>query len=110
MRRVAVYGGRRVLHNPASRSGRTREGDRNPWNTQSGEAGVPEQLRVFDRALLRHRQARARAQGPVTFLIDRVANELGERLGAVNREFDRALDLGSPSPAVVRALAGVPAI
>jgi len=44
--------------------------------------------------------------GPETFLIDRVAVELGERLSAVLRTFERAVDLGSPTDAVARALAG----
>lgn len=60
---------------------------------------------IFDRRLLRLRQARARARGPATFLIDRVADELGERLSAVLREFDVAVDLGTPTDAVRRMLA-----
>src|SRR5471032_2682514 len=59
---------------------------------------------IFDRKLLRTRQKRARALGPETFLIDRVADELGERLSAVLRQFERAVDLGNPSDAVRRAL------
>ena len=59
---------------------------------------------IFDRKLLRTRRKRARALGPETFLIDRVADELGERLGAVLRQFDRAVDLGTPSDAVRSAL------
>ena len=60
---------------------------------------------IFDRQLLRRRLARAQALGPATFLIDRVAQELGERLGVVLRQFERAADLGTPTDAVVRALA-----
>jgi SAM-dependent methyltransferase len=60
---------------------------------------------IFDRKLLRMRQKRARALGPETFLIDRVADELGERLGAVLRQFERAVDLGTPSDAVRGVLA-----
>lgn len=60
---------------------------------------------IFDRTLLRRRQARARALGPETFLINRVADELGERLGAVLRQFDRAVDLGTPADAVRHVLA-----
>ncbi len=48
---------------------------------------------------------RGRALGPATFLIDRVADELGERLTAVLRRFDRAVDLGTPTDAVRRVLA-----
>lgn len=60
---------------------------------------------IFDRTLLRARQRRARALGAETFLIDRVAAELGERLSAVLRQFDRAVDLGTPTDAVRRVLA-----
>ena len=60
---------------------------------------------IFDRRLLRARQTRARALGPATFLLDRVAGELAERLSAVLRRFDSAVDLGTPTDAVRRALA-----
>jgi SAM-dependent methyltransferase len=60
---------------------------------------------IFDRTLLRARRARARALGPATFLVDRVAEELGERLAAVLRSFDVAVDLGTPTGAVCRVLA-----
>ncbi len=59
---------------------------------------------IFDRSLLRRRQQRARVLGAETFLIDRVAVELGERLSAVLRQFDRAVDLGTPTDAVRRVL------
>src|SRR5947209_4873281 len=36
---------------------------------------------IFDRPLLRVRRRRARALGPETFLLDRVAADLAERLG-----------------------------
>jgi SAM-dependent methyltransferase len=60
---------------------------------------------IFDRNLLRARQRRARALGPATFLLDRVAAELGERLAVVLRKFERAVDLGTPTDAVRRVLA-----
>ena len=60
---------------------------------------------IFDRKLLRLRQARAQALGPETFLIDRIAEELGERLSAVLRQFDRAADVSTPTDAVRRVLA-----
>jgi len=66
---------------------------------------MPQSPLVFDRALLRGRQTRARALGPETFLIDRVAADLAERLGAVLRQFDVAVDLGTPGGAVRTALA-----
>lgn len=60
---------------------------------------------IFDRRLLRARQQRARASGPEAFLLDWVADELAERLSAVLRQFDRAVDLGTPGDAVRRVLA-----
>src|SRR5690349_25041318 len=60
---------------------------------------------IFDRRLLRLRQNRARQLKPATFLLDRVAADLGERLAAVLRWFDVAVDLGTPSDAVRRVLA-----
>ena len=60
---------------------------------------------IFDRRLLRVRQQRARALGPETFLIDRVAGDLAERLSVVLRRFERAVDLGTPTDAVRRLLA-----
>jgi SAM-dependent methyltransferase len=54
---------------------------------------------------MRMRQARARKLGPATFLLDRAAVELGERLSAVLRRFDVVADLGTPTDAVRRVLA-----
>jgi len=65
---------------------------------------------VFDRALLRRRQQRALALGAETFLIDRVAAELAERLGAVLRQFAVAADLGTPANALRDSLAGNPGV
>jgi SAM-dependent methyltransferase len=59
----------------------------------------------FDRMLLRTRRRRANALGPETFLLDRVASDLAERLDAVLREFSVAVDLGTPTDAVRLALA-----
>jgi SAM-dependent methyltransferase len=59
---------------------------------------------LFDRRLLRDRRRRAAALGPATFLLDRVAADLGERLQTVLRQFDRAVDLGTPTDAVRRVL------
>jgi SAM-dependent methyltransferase len=55
--------------------------------------------------LLRVRQQRAYSLGPETFLLDRVADDLGERLSAVLRRFEIAVDLGTPTDGVRRALA-----
>ncbi len=62
---------------------------------------------IFDRALLRDRRRRAAALGPVTFLLDRAADDLADRLAAVLRRFDLALDLGTPGEAVHTALSGL---
>ncbi len=60
--------------------------------------------KIFDRRLLRARQRRARALGSATFLLEHAATELGERLSAVLRQFDIAVDLGASSDAVQHAL------
>jgi SAM-dependent methyltransferase len=59
---------------------------------------------IFDRALLEARRQRALKQGAETFLLDRVAGDLGERLSAVLRSFERAADIGTPGDALRRAL------
>jgi SAM-dependent methyltransferase len=59
---------------------------------------------IFDRALIRRRQQRAAVLGPATFLLTRVAGDLAERVGAVLRRFELALDLGTPGDAVRAAL------
>jgi SAM-dependent methyltransferase len=61
---------------------------------------------IFDRQMLRRRRQRARKFGPETFLLDRVAADLGERIGVVLRRFERVVDLGTPTDALRRALAG----
>jgi len=59
---------------------------------------------IFDRMLLRARRRRAAALGPATFLLDRVADDLAERLAAVLRRFGLALDLGTPGEQARAAL------
>jgi SAM-dependent methyltransferase len=61
--------------------------------------------RLFDRALHRRRLARA-ARGYAGFLKDRAAGDIVERLEAVQRRFDVAVDLGARDGAFARALAG----
>ncbi len=51
---------------------------------------------LFDRVLLQARQGRARKQGPATFLLDRVAEDMEERLHAVLREFSGVADIWTP--------------
>ena len=62
---------------------------------------------IFDRRLLRARRRRAASLGPATFLLDRVAGDITDRLATVKRRFDLALDLGTPGEAVRAALARV---
>ncbi len=59
---------------------------------------------IFDRALVRARRKRAALLGPATFLLDRVAEDLAERLTAVLRRFELAADIGTPGEAVRAAL------
>jgi SAM-dependent methyltransferase len=61
---------------------------------------------IFDRRLLRDRHLRAAALGPSTFLMERVAQDLSDRLAIVLRRFEWAVDLGTPTNAVRRTLAG----
>ena len=65
---------------------------------------------IFDRRLLRMRRRRAVAMGPATFLLDRVADDIADRLATVLRRFDLAVDLGTPGEAVQLALAGLESI
>jgi SAM-dependent methyltransferase len=60
---------------------------------------------IFDRQVLRARRQRAAALGPSTFLLDRVAEDVADRLAAVLRRFERAADLGTPTDALRRVLA-----
>ena len=51
---------------------------------------------LFDRGLIARRRARAIAAGAdAGFLLDAVVADLGDRLAALTRRFERALDLGS---------------
>src|SRR5262249_28103482 len=71
---------------------------------QRPRAGVPTGMAenptiapvLFDRALLKRRQERARKLGPATFLLDRVTEDMAERLQAVTRDFSDVADLGTP--------------
>ncbi|MBR1227064.1 MULTISPECIES: methyltransferase domain-containing protein [unclassified Bradyrhizobium] len=51
---------------------------------------------LFDRALLRARQDRARRLGPATFLLDRVTEDMEERLAAVTRDFSDVAEIWTP--------------
>lgn len=52
---------------------------------------------LFDRALLRARIARARRGEPATFLLDRVREDLEDRLQAVTRSFADVADVWTPA-------------
>jgi SAM-dependent methyltransferase len=60
---------------------------------------------LFDRALLRARMERARRGGPVTFLLDRVREDMEERLQAVMRNFADAADVWTPGELLQAPLA-----
>jgi SAM-dependent methyltransferase len=66
---------------------------------------VSSQPVIFDRICHRAHRSRAAALSPSTFLIDRVAEDLCDRLAAVLRRFEFALDVGTPTDAVRRVLA-----
>jgi SAM-dependent methyltransferase len=57
---------------------------------------------LFDRALLRMRQHRAWGGEPATFLLDRVTEDMEERLHAVLRDFAEVADIWTPGE-VLRA-------
>jgi SAM-dependent methyltransferase len=61
---------------------------------------------LFDRALLRRRQDRARRLEAAAFLLDRVAEDMAERLSAVVRDFKSAADVGTPGDQLCKALGG----
>jgi SAM-dependent methyltransferase len=59
---------------------------------------------LFDRALLQARQRRALIQGPATFLLDRVGEDMGERLAAVKRDFADVADIWTLGDALRKPL------
>ena len=71
------------------------------------QTATPTSHLIFDRGLIRARRRRAARLGPATFLLDRVAAELAERLAAVVRPFDLVLDLGTPGGALRARLTDV---
>ena len=60
---------------------------------------------LFDRALLRARMERARRGGPATFLLDRVREDMEERLAAVTRNFSAAAEIWAPVELLRKPLA-----
>lgn len=59
---------------------------------------------LFDRALLRARQARAVKQGADTFLLDRVIEDMSDRLQAVLRQFSNGVDVATPGTSLTDLL------
>jgi len=66
---------------------------------------MPQSPLIFDRVLIRRRWRRASALGAATFLLERAADDLTDRLSAVLRRFELAADLGTPTDAARKALA-----
>ena len=60
---------------------------------------------LFDRVLLRARLDRAQRLGPATFLLERVAADMRERLAAVLRDFKNVAEVGTHGDQVGRVLA-----
>jgi SAM-dependent methyltransferase len=69
----------------------------------SNPAAAP---RLFDRALLPARLQRAQRLGPATFLLDRVAEDMADRLNAVLRDFKSAAEVGALNAGLGEAIAG----
>ncbi|MBR0850831.1 methyltransferase domain-containing protein [Bradyrhizobium diazoefficiens] len=65
---------------------------------------------LFDRALLQARQRRALAQGAASFLLDRVAEDMSERLAAVMRQFHAPADLWTPGGGLAELRARLPSL
>jgi SAM-dependent methyltransferase len=60
---------------------------------------------IFDRALVRAHQRRAARLAASNFLLERAAEDLSDRLAAVLRRFECAVEIGTPDDSVHRALA-----
>lgn len=68
-------------------------------------------MRIFDRRLLARRRSRAAARfADYSFLKQLAAEDITLRLSAINRRFDRALDLGSHDGLLGRALMSDPLV
>ena len=65
---------------------------------------------LFDRALLHARQRRAEVQGAATFLLDRVGEDMSDRLAAVMREFHAPADLWTPGEGLAALRTRLPSI
>jgi NADH dehydrogenase [ubiquinone] 1 alpha subcomplex assembly factor 5 len=71
----------------------------------------PDETRIFDRALLARRRDRiAAGAGGHDFLLQRVADDIAERLAMVQRTFPLAVDLGAHHGVVSQRIAGMAGI
>lgn len=79
------------------------DGGRTATHNSAMSQGPP---RLFDRALLDRRRARALARpaAGADFLMSAVADDLLDRLAAVKRRFTLAADVGNPLPGLVERL------
>jgi NADH dehydrogenase [ubiquinone] 1 alpha subcomplex assembly factor 5 len=69
---------------------------------------VADQPQIFDRALLAQRRNRVAADAPAHgFLLDRVAEDIGERLAIVQRTLPRAANIGAANGTLSRRIAGL---
>ena len=68
-------------------------------------------MRIFDRRLHARRRTRAAARfGDYSFLKQAAAEDIALRLSAINRRFDRVLDLGAHNGVLSEALRNDPAV
>ena len=65
---------------------------------------MPSSPPIFDRTLLRRRLARATKAGGTDFLLDRAVDDIRDRLSLIRRRFETIADIGTPGPALARAL------
>src|SRR4051794_9276811 len=63
-------------------------------------------IQIFDRTLLDVHRRRALRRGPADFLLRRTADDLIDRLTAVQRHFPTAVEIGSPLPFLADRLLG----
>src|SRR5947209_2567491 len=78
--------------------------DQHCAQTPSPSTGSRQATQSVGSALLRARQSRALKQRPVTFLLDRVAEDMAERLAAVKRDFADVADVWTPGDALRKPL------
>ncbi len=75
-----------------------------PRHNPDMDSTAPTPPQIFDRLQVKARLARARAAGPVDFLLQRAVEDLGDRLTGIKRDFVDALDLATPLPLAAEAL------